>query len=147
MGNKKKRDRDSYGSESEKLNKNKNVKTRGPSEETNIAVSELLCETISILFGANRFHLLDSDVFVDSSESSETDVRPLDQNMEAQGRPEMSNTSNTSIEILEFLKRIDGRLVNVEKRLDSLMGLEKKVDNFDMELKKLRTAFEDRNRK
>ncbi|XP_052259763.1 uncharacterized protein LOC127864106 [Dreissena polymorpha] len=67
--------------------------------------------------------------------------------MEAQGRPEMSNTSNNSIEILEFLKRIDGRLVNVEKRLDSLMGLEKKVDNFDMEVKKLRTAFEDRNRK
>ncbi|KAH3845106.1 hypothetical protein DPMN_087377 [Dreissena polymorpha] len=112
MGNKKKRDRDSNGSESEKLNNfYTNVKTRGPSEETNIAVSELLCETNSILFGANRFQILDSDVFVGSSESSETDVRPLDQNMEAQGRPEMSNTSNTSIEILEFLKRIDGRLV------------------------------------
>ena len=67
MENKKKRDRDSNGSESEKLNKNKNVKTRGPSGETNIAVSELLCETNSILFGANRFQFLGSDVFVVSS--------------------------------------------------------------------------------
>ncbi|XP_060566203.1 uncharacterized protein LOC132725137 [Ruditapes philippinarum] len=63
---------------------------------------------------------------------------------EATGRPK---EGPTNADILAYLEKNNGRIGDVEKRLDSLSVLEKKVDGFDRELKKLWNAMEDRNKK
>lgn len=59
----------------------------------------------------------------------------------------------TNADILAYLEKINGHLGNVERSLGSLTvlekeveGLEKKVDGFNLELKKIWVAMEERNK-
>jgi predicted HTH domain antitoxin len=61
--------------------------------------------------------------------------------------------SETYAYILAYLEKLNERIGNVEKRLESITvlektveGLEKKVDRFNLELKKKWIAMEDRNK-
>ena len=58
-----------------------------------------------------------------------------------------SGTEPSNSDLLSYLKKIDGRICAMDKRLGALESLEKKVDNFDKELKKLWVVIADNNKK
>lgn len=114
-----------------------------------VCVSSVLKEANSVLFDcendANDSVLQNiGDLFCQVTEAGDkmpttgnTDVN----NGEGSGGP-ISNS-----ELLIYLKRIDGRMGNMEKKLDKLDELEKKVSNFEREINKIWTCMQDHNKK
>ena len=63
-------------------------------------------------------------------------------------QPEVVNMAELlNSELLAYLKKLDTRMDNIEKKLNTLEEVEKKVSSFESELKKLWLVVEDRNRK
>ena len=58
---------------------------------------------------------------------------------------QQSNAGNS--EVMRYLANIDMKLTEVNRRLQTLDIVEKKIDDFDKELKKMYTTCEDRNKK
>jgi archaellum component FlaC len=56
-------------------------------------------------------------------------------------------TQPSFADVMECLKGIDGRLCNMDKRLDALEDVKRKVDTFDTEIKKLLVALEAKYKK
>lgn len=145
---KKRKSRNSSGNESEQVNKSKNLKTRGPSGDQGISVSEILSETNAVLYKTEDtiVSAADSEVFLESSST----VQNLSKLLTMASVPNSSNIPGvqdpTNKDIFDFLKKIDSRLISVEKRLDSLKEVEKKVDSVEKDLKRLWVAVEDRNK-
>ena len=58
---------------------------------------------------------------------------------------QQSNAGNS--EVMRYLANIDMKLTELNRRLQTLDIVEKKIDDFDKELKKMYTTCEDRNKK
>ncbi|KAH3885144.1 hypothetical protein DPMN_009134 [Dreissena polymorpha] len=124
MGRKsKRRSRESSGSESDKVNKGKVFEPRGPSGDTTISVSDILSATNAVLYGTECVQSPDIDNvlsgYVNSSVSSS--VQPE--------IPTMAEPLNS--ELLAYLKKIATRIDNIEKGLNPLEEVERKVSSFE----------------
>ena len=103
-------------------------RARGPSSDCN--VSDILHETISILFNDTY------STFDEQDSSSGTMATTTVRNIGRTDQAETVNESPSNADILSYLKRIDSKIVNIELKLQKLDTLEEKVNNFDRELKK-----------
>lgn len=143
---KKKKKKRNRSSGSDSLNTSKVFKPRGPSEssessgaDTSVIVSEVLNETNSILYNL----ILEEPAT--ATTSSETMASSDNTSTTNTSKSESTNPSNS--DIMNLLLNISQRLGVVEKKLCSLESLEKKVENFDSELKRIWRSIEERHKK
>lgn len=150
--NRKKRNRSSG---SDNLNTSKVFKPRGPSEssessgvDTSVVVSEVLNETNSILYDLfleePAFSTASSETMAAqvSTSTSETNTSKSESESVSKHSSDPSNS-----DIMNLLLNISQRLGAVEKKLSSLESLEKKVENFDSELKRIWRSIEEKHKK
>jgi len=143
----KRKARNSSGSNSDSTdsaNQSKVFKPRGPSEETEkcLSVSDVLGQVNAVLYeetkeGANDStqDCLDNSVFV-SKENSSGDQEAK---MADGGRAEP-----TFRDVMDCVKVMSDRLATMERKLGVIESLERKVGDFEKELRKVWVALEDR---
>lgn len=137
--NNKRKDRNSSGNDAANDNNRKIVKLRGPSsdsEQVSLSISELLNETNSVLYNEVNY---DSSVFTVNTDvnAGKSDIV---ENM-------ADNSEPTNRDIMNCLQGISKRRLDVETKLGALDLLEKKVSNFEKELKSIWLAIDDRAKK
>lgn len=128
---------------------NENVSKAGRYTSTpeQVCVSNLLKEANSVLF---------NNIESDDSDSSESSLKHIFTQQSETNRdmasappilpaPEVENVNNA--ELLMYLKKIDARIGNMEKRLDKLDDLALKVGKFENELSKLWSCVQDQYKK
>jgi vacuolar-type H+-ATPase subunit I/STV1 len=101
-----------------------------------LGISDLLCETNRILYECDDDQFSQVDI---SSLSKNCDSlsESTKLNMASNLENKYSSTGPTNSDIVALLSKIDLKITDMDKRLSTLESLEKKVDNFDKELKKL----------
>ena len=152
MGKRNKRKKGSSDGGSERDSKKTNC-GRGPSRgEPDLSVSEILNQTNSILYDESELSSISNDnVFLNLPIESKDDIScSRSSNMATSNHD--SNKPKQSAEpslkdVMLCLKGIEGKISNMDKRLDALEEVKQKVDRFDIEIKKLWVALEDKNRK
>ena len=113
MGKRKKR------SSSDKVNEQtKSSKVRGPSED--ISVSDVLQSSFSVLYPET-----DNSVFENCDEANMTDQEP------------------TTSDIMTYLKKMDGRITEINVRLKQLDKLEEKANMLEVEMKSMHVKMSD----
>ena len=85
-------------------------------------MSAILNQTNDVLFETENQKVENDNVF---------NVTNVNKSEMADNNAEPSNS-----DLLSYLKKIDGNICAIDNKLGSLESLEKKVDNFDKELKK-----------
>lgn len=150
-----KRDRDS-DSDSSVLNYSKQQKPRGPSEELEkdeISVSEILNKVNNILYcdtNNDSFSCVNLDLssVFESSAAESTNVEMASKNDNADTKtPQLQDNEPTNRDIMSCLIMIGKRIDDVEQKLKALNGLNKKMDDFDVELKSIRRLVNDHTKK
>ncbi|XP_052777962.1 uncharacterized protein LOC128215300 [Mya arenaria] len=132
---KKRKDRNSSGNNS---NKSKSSKPRGPSEEheNSFSVSEVLGRASAVLFQDTNESAYDdtTEVFATSTKIESDSSFKM-----AEGGREPTNK-----DLLDCMKKMGEKLCVMEKKLNSIEALERKVTDFEKDLRKLWIALEDR---
>lgn len=144
---------------SDTSNASKAYKVRGPSggpKDTSVIVSEVLNESNRVLFDADVTGENNLDQVFHTTPVTPDTEKQSDKTMAEIGKSESKNQTSTSkaskseptiADVMNVLNDVSHRLSNVETKLSSLDSLEKKVEGFDRELKKIRCALEDRQKK
>ena len=143
----KRKARNSSGSNSDSTdstNQCKVFKPRGPSEETEkcLSVSDVLGQANAVLYedtkednNDSNQDCLDNSVFVPKEYSS----GELEAKMAEGGK-----TEPTLRDVMDCMKGMSERLATMERKLGAIESLERKVVDFEKELKKVWVALEDR---
>lgn len=139
--NRKRKERNSSGTDIDIVNNSKYLKQRGPSENSedcNISVSDILNKTNSVLYGDSG---VADGVFDTSSSccitSGETKNSKAMAECKSGGKGEPSNA-----DIMNCLHSIGKRIETVEQKLNSIEELDKKMIDFDKELKTIRSLMD-----
>lgn len=143
----------SSGSGSERSQRKKTLKARGPSGD--LSVSDILSQTNSILFDTDDQVLSPSEdsVFEPTSDTvSPLSAKSTEQVKMATGGANFQSTQThknepSNSDLMACLKGIEGRLTKMDNRLGALEELKKKVDDFDKDMKKLWITIEDKTKK
>ena len=155
--NKKRKNRNSSDNDSVGMNKEKIQKQRGPSADSDcdISVSEILTQTNTLLYGEGgdtNDTDLGIEVLFSDSESKMADGKDkgkdkgtLSKTNSAEQEPS-SVTEPTNRDIMNCLLNICGRIEVVEKKLCVIEQLEKKIDNFERELKGIRVTMQEQTK-
>ena len=144
---KRKKDSNESGSDSCTQSRKKVNNERGPSGG-DFSVSELLNQTNSILYENGN-----DSVFVPNLPTTTTTTTPIINRLTNMATGNSENPMSVSprepslTDVMKCLNNIEGRLSHMDKRLDGLEEVKKKVDVFDREIKKLWLALEDKNKK
>lgn len=116
-----------------------------------VNLSDILSQTNQVLYENNNNNNNDNScvqnltsVF-DQESVSVTPTQSLLHNMAT--RDEERRPQPTNSDIISYLEVINGKISGLEKRLISLENLEKKVDKFDKEMKKMWGYIEDNSKK
>jgi len=118
-------------------------------DDTSVVVSEILNQTNSVLSDEDKTM---DQVFVEKPLETNNNIEmasgtTLPQDTQDQRKLVSTNNQPTNKDIMDLLYNVSQRLTDVEKKLGSLKTLEKRVDGFDRELKKIWCAIEDRQKK
>lgn len=147
---KKRKDRNSSGTDSEVAKTCKQSRQRGPSggsEECEFSVSDILSRTNSVSYGNNSAvgdSVFDSSACFDSGTNGEKDSS-CDHKGEDKGVVDMAEVGKepTNRDIMICLQAIDRRIDTVEQKLKSIEDLDKKMVDFDKELRGIRSMMND----
>ncbi|KAH3853516.1 hypothetical protein DPMN_096041 [Dreissena polymorpha] len=125
----KRKDRNSSGNSGSVTNKSKQCKQRGPSDDLNLdtSLSGLLSQVNSVLYKSDlglRQSVDTCEVFVSGGES---DVR---NKMASAGVQPCINALTETIQLLVQ------RVCSIEKKLDCIQSLEKKMTDFEKEIRR-----------
>ncbi|XP_052820392.1 uncharacterized protein LOC128246240 [Mya arenaria] len=134
----KRKDRNSSGNSSENVNKSKVSKQRGPSEDLNQSVSDILSQANAVLYAENSDADKNGDSSVFVSEETEGEVVGGAAKMAEGGR------QPTNKDLMDCMKAMNSKLSEMEKKLGTIEVLERKVTDFEKELRKVWVALEDR---
>lgn len=121
--------------DSDSVNKSKAFKPRGPSEEQNVLVSDILSQANSVLYDENADTEINTSVF----------LAYLFDNKIPNDMAEGKEPSNKDLMI--YLQGINKRLDAFEVKLGVIEELDKKVTNFEKELKSIWVALDDRTKR
>ena len=114
----------------------------GPSEdygedESSVSVSHILKATNSVLFDDQVFTYSNTDQSI-SNASSILNVGDMSKTSKKCAETAVTAPpSPSNADIIMYLKKIEGKIENVDLKLKTLDILEKKVDNFENDLKKM----------
>lgn len=124
-----------------------------------VCVSSLIKDANSVLFNSEDADDLANSDFDKSNVSTEilnsqmsttdgNEVTPPTQvNKCSNNEDPDTRLAPSNADLMKYLKKIDDRLLNMEKRLGKLEILEKKVDNFEREMSRLWTQIQEQNKK
>ena len=131
--NKKRKERNSSDNDNLTDGNRKLFKQRGPSSDSdnNVSVSDLLNQTNAVLYNVDS-----NNVFEINSEPENIVFK----NMAANSEP-------TNKDLMNCLQNISSRLGCVEKKLSAIDKLEKRVGEFEKELKSIWLVMEERAKK
>lgn len=159
MGKKKRKRDNSDDSIDNDTSTRKLYKERGPSggsESSSVVVSEVLNQSNRVLFDIDDFDeyyldqvfnpspVVDKPVVVTKEESMMAEGSKGENSSQKSSKPKSEPTIG---DVMSVLKDVSKRLSNVESKLNALDSLEKKVEGFDREMKKIWCALEDRQKK
>lgn len=134
--NNKRKTRNSSDNSSGTASKSKQFKQRGPSDDLDISVSEILNQANSVLYNEEK------NISVFLAENDLSDKTVITAKM-----AECRDKEPTNSDIMKCLLTISDRIGAVEKKLNTLDQLEKKVSGFEKELKSIWAAVEDRSKR
>lgn len=123
---------------SENSNSSTNSQSKSDSNDNSVIVSEVLNQTNGVLYNVNN---LDDSVFEYGSE------QPVQQYKQITMASNSNRSQTSNDDLMEYMKRLDAKITNMDIKLQSLDTLEKKVSSFDTELKKIWTQIHDINKK
>lgn len=125
---------------------------QGDSHTIETSVSEIISQANSVLYDNNPLspavsNPLENSVFDTSLNSmSELSMASYAETMKDVQGACMPPQGPSNADLMECLRQINLKLEHVDNRLKTLEVLEKKVDSFDLELKKLWTFVHDKNK-
>lgn len=143
---KKRKYRNSSGTDSEVVGDCKQPKQRGPSGDCNVSVSDILNKTNSVLYGDNSTvadSVFDSSACCDSVMNEESGCNSCEDKSVADMAESDARKEPTNRDIMDCLQAIGKRIDTVEQKLKSIEELDKKMVDFDKELRGIRTMMND----